>query len=493
MKEPAESEIDVEALKAVIRDAVARRESEGKPSFINASRELYKIFSANGLATEASLADLLVADISTAALEEPPLRLQPDFHPRHDRYELSELLQFHDHEFIWNAYRAILKREPDEQGYQSYLALLRSGKRNKIDILASLRDSPEGKRANVAVPGLSSRAWFRRIYRVPVLGYLAELTVGFLRLPAMLRNQRQLENHFSAQQEVVIGYFNKRLHDQNQQLETLDRTFRQTSARLADSLTTFKKRQAEIADLQQQQVAALFRKQKLTTEQSANGQPRISKQRADELYAAFVSRFRGEPELIKSDLRHYLTLLKESQISSGVVDLGCGRGEWLELLRENNIGVSGVEDNSVLVAQTRRKNLDVIESGALEYLERLQNESLNAVTAFHLLEHLEFAQLTQLLEQIQRTLKPGGLVILETPNPKNLVVGACNFYSDPTHRQPLFPETVEFLLTHFRFNRVRIEYLHPVADSPFQNKQPGGKELDTWLFGHRDFAAIAWK
>jgi O-antigen chain-terminating methyltransferase len=489
MKEPAELEIDVEVLKEAIRDAVAKREAEGKTSFLAATRELYKLV-ADGSANDVSLANFLVEDISTASPSERHLNLQPEFQPRDDgHYRLNELLQFHDHKFIWNAYRAILKREPDEEGYQGYLALLRSGKRNKIDILGSLRYSSEGKRANVEIEGLESRARFRHLYQIPVVGYLVELTVTLLRLPSFIRNHRQLESHFSAQQEVVINYFNERLESQNRHFQAMQLAITQ----LDDSLSAFKKRQAEVADWQQHQVTALFRNQKLTPEKGVNGQARLSKRRADELYAAFVSRFRGDFELIKTDLQPYLALLKESEINSGVIDLGCGRGEWLELLRENNIQVRGVEDNSVLAAQARQKNLDVINAGALEYLEGLENESLLAVTAFHLIEHLEFAQLTQLLDQIQRTLKPGGLLILETPNPKNLVVGACNFYSDPTHRQPLFPETVEFLLTQFCFNRIRIEYLHPVADSPFQNREPGGKELDTWLFGHRDFAAIAWK
>jgi len=137
--------------------------------------------------------------------------------------------------------------------------------------------------------------------------------------------------------------------------------------------------------------------------------------------------------------------------------------------------------------------LSVIEADALEYLRGLKKESLHAITAFHLIEHLEFAQLVELLDEVNRVLRPGGLLMLETPNPKNLVVGACNFYSDPSHRQPLFPETLQFPLERLGFNRVRIEYLHPAAGSPFENDLPGSKELDTWLFGARDFAAFAWK
>lgn len=498
MIEPAESEIDVEALKARIQEAVALREAAGRKSFIVASTELYRLLSANGATDSSSLSDLLVADISARWQEEPPLRLQPQFHPRSDdRYQLNELLQYHDHEFIWNAYRALLKREPDEEGYQGYLARLRSGRRNKIDILASLRFSPEGKRANVAVEGLKARAWFRRLYLLPVVGYLAELTVSLLRLPVLLRHQRQLETYFSGQQEVIVDYLNQRLGDQVADQRGYRDNANQVAERFAEALTSLKKQQRETGELRQQQVAALFRNQQRTIAEqkfnTTNGQSQIPDHRWDELYAAFEAQFRGDPETVKNDLKPYLSLLKESGATSGILDLGCGRGAWLELLKENGLQGAGVEPNSVLAAEVRSKHLDVVEADALEYLRGLENESLQVVTGFHLIEHLEFPELVQLLAEIKRTLRTGGLLILETPNPKNLVVGACNFYSDPTHRGPLFPDTLQFLLNHLGFNRVRIEYLHPAPGSPFKHDQPGSQELDTWFFGPRDFAAIGWK
>lgn len=502
MIESAEAEIDVEVLKARIREAVTLREASGQTSFIAASRELYKHLSANGSAQQLSLADLLVADISARAEAPPQLTLQPPFHPRADNhYQLDELLQYHDRQFVWNAYRALLKREPDEEGYQGYLAQLRRGRRNKIDILASLRYSPEGERASVEVEGLKTRAWFRRLYFVPVVGYLAELVVSLVRLPVLLRHQRQLENHLIAQQETIAHHFSKQLGDQSQWLDD-QRDFylgkmSQVAARVAESVVGLKKEQRELAELQQQQISALFRHQQRTIVDNklrrTNGRKRISNQRWHEIYAAFADQFRGDPQTVKDALSPYVKLLKESGVTSEILDLGCGRGEWLELLKENGIRATGVENNSVFATAVRNKELDVVEAEALEYIRGLEKESLRVVTAFHLIEHLEFAQLLELLDEVKRILGVGGLLILETPNPKNLVVGACNFYSDPTHRQPIFPETLQFLLDQVGFSRVRVEYLHPAAGSPFLNDQHGSKELDTWLFGARDFAAFGWK
>lgn len=506
MIESAEAEIDVEVLKARIREAVTLREASGQTSFIAASRELYKHLSANGSAKQLSLADLLVADISAREEAPPQLTLHPTFLPRADNhYQLDELLQYHDRQFVWNAYRALLKREPDEEGYQGYLAQLRRGRRNKIDILARLRYSPEGQRANVEVEGLKTRAWFRRLYFVPVIGYLAELVVSLVRLPVLLRHQRQLENHLIAQQDTIAQYFSERLRDQPQwlaeQREFYLGKMGQVAGRVAElvseSVVELKKEQRELAELQQQQIGALFRHQQRTIVDNklntTNGRKRIPNQRWHEIYAAFADQFRSDPQTVKDELSPYLKLLKESGVTSEILDLGCGRGEWLGLLKENGIRATGVENNSVFATAVRNKQLDVVEAEALEYVRGLEKESLQVVTAFHLIEHLDFAQLVELLDEVKRILQPGGLLILETPNPKNLVVGACNFYSDPTHRQPIFPETLQFLLDQVGFSRVRVEYLHPAAGSPFLNDQPGSKELDTWLFGARDFAAFGWK
>lgn len=499
MLESAESEIDVEALKARIRDAVKQRELSGEPSFITASMDLYKLLSENGSASHSSLAELLVTDILGREHKETSLSLQPTFVPREDNhYQLEELLQYHDHHFIWNAYRALLKREPDQEGYRSYLARLRSGERNKIDILASLNSSPEGRRANVQVDGLQIRAGLRRLYFLPVIGYLAELVVSVVRLPKLLRYQRQMENHLIAQQETLAHDVGLRLTDyQSNNLEKLRQVADSFAGSLMNAKVELRKQQQEVAQLQQQQLSTVVRQQQRTIADNRivapNGRKQGSDQRWHEFYADFADHFRSDSETVKSELRPYLAILKESEITSGILDVGCGRGEWLELLEDAGLDATGIESNSVLAAAVRNKHLKVIEADALEYLRGIAHESVNAVTAFHLVEHLEFSQLVELLDETRRILRPGGLLILETPNPKNLVVGACNFYSDPSHRQPLFPETLQFLLERLGFNRVRIDYLHPATGSPFKNDQPGSKELDTWLFGARDFAAFAWK
>jgi SAM-dependent methyltransferase len=169
----------------------------------------------------------------------------------------------------------------------------------------------------------------------------------------------------------------------------------------------------------------------------------------DAMYASFEDMFRGTREDIKNRARIYLPHIRAAKVDlSGapVIDLGCGRGEWLELLRDENITSRGVDINRVFLDVCRAMALDAKESDAVTFLRNLKPNSIAAVTSFHLIEHLPLRSLIALLDESLRVLKPGGLIILETPNPENLEVGGCNFYTDPTHRNPLPPPLTQALV-----------------------------------------------
>jgi SAM-dependent methyltransferase len=501
MVETTDSEIDVEQLMAEIREAVAKREAAGQRSLGGASLELYEILST------------LEEPQTVEQAELPPLKLQPDFVPNEDdHYYVNDLLQYHDHTFIWNAYRALLKREPDEAGLKQFLKSLRSGRVNKLDVLASLRFSPEGKGKNVRVDGLTSRPMLRRLYRVPVIGYLLEMIVGIARLPAMIHSQRQFEGHALTQQEILAIRINQLSHTSFQVVDSFSRELAQLS-----------EEQRKFAELEHQQVVGLWREQreiikrleKLKDElgtrlaklqetvgsstkaslQTMSVQTPANEERTDldELFASFADEFRGGREEVKEGLKVYLPLLKAAEIENNILDIGCGRGEWLELLKEEGLNGRGVETNRLMCERARERGLEVIEEDALAHLRNLPGGSLNAVTGFHFIEHLPFEILIELFDEIARTLRPNGLVIFETPNPKNLVVGACNFYSDPTHVKPLFPETVRFILSNRGFVDVRVEYVNPVGGSPFKDESESSKALDSWFYSPRDFAVIGRK
>ena len=216
----------------------------------------------------------------------------------------------------------------------------------------------------------------------------------------------------------------------------------------------------------------------------------------DSFYLSFENRFRGTRAEIKKRLMFYLPFLASAQAGEKgrpILDLGCGRGEWLELLKENKLDARGVDLNSAMIAQCKEHGLDVFHRDAIDYMRSLRANSQGGVTGFHIIEHLPFETLMDFFREARRILKPGGIAIFESPNCKNLVVGAANFNIDPTHRNPVFPETAEFMLQSHGFERVRIEYLSPVADVKFN---AGTKELaivKDMLYGPQDFGVIAYK
>ena len=161
------------------------------------------------------------------------------------------------------------------------------------------------------------------------------------------------------------------------------------------------------------------------------------------LYAAFEDRFRGSREAIIERVREHLPIVEAAGAGTAdrpVLDLGCGRGEWLEVLREAGLRGRGVDSNPVLVEQCRGRGLDVAFGDVLAHLRGLPDASVGAVTAVHVVEHLPFTTLVDLVDETVRVLAPGGVAIFETPNVQHLLVGACAFHTDPTHELPLAPD-----------------------------------------------------
>jgi SAM-dependent methyltransferase len=184
-------------------------------------------------------------------------------------------------------------------------------------------------------------------------------------------------------------------------------------------------------------------------------------------YEAHQERFRGSRESVRARLEIYLPQV-QSVASPGhpVLDLGSGRGEWLALLTEHGIAAYGVDINSSFVAGGSETGLDVRQADAIEHLRSVPDGSLSAVTAFHLVEHLPPAALVDLVGNAVRALRPGGLLILETPNPLNLKVGAASFHIDPTHVRPIHPLFLEFVLENRGFAEVRTAMVNAPSEPP---------------------------
>lgn len=215
----------------------------------------------------------------------------------------------------------------------------------------------------------------------------------------------------------------------------------------------------------------------------------------DNFYVEFERWFRGTDEEIKERQRVYLPYFTKSKIDSKkypVVDIGCGRGEFVQLLRENGVRAIGLDLNKAMVEHARKKGLEAEAGDALSYLRKQKTNSLMAITGFHIVEHIPFLDLVRIFDECYRTLQPGGFVVFETPNPENVIVGSCNFYSDPSHLHPLPPAFLDFTMKTRGFNKTQIKRLHPIK-AAIDDKNPLVKEMAERIYGPQDYAVIAHK
>jgi len=211
----------------------------------------------------------------------------------------------------------------------------------------------------------------------------------------------------------------------------------------------------------------------------------------DALYLSLEDNFRGDSSEIKARFEVYLPYLKQAGIDRDVLDIGCGRGEWLALLRENGFEARGVDANRSMADQCRASGLDVTCENAIDFLRSSPDHSFGAVTVFHVIEHLGFKNLVELLDEIVRTLRPGGLLILETPNPENIIVGSCNFYFDPTHYHPLPIQLTKFLLDAKGLSDLKVIGLHTMESSRIQGNSELINRFNEFFYGPMDYAIVA--
>lgn len=183
-------------------------------------------------------------------------------------------------------------------------------------------------------------------------------------------------------------------------------------------------------------------------------------------YRAFEDRHRGSRELILERLQAYMPFLEpflELENGPVAIDLGCGRGEWLEMVIGAGFAARGVDLDEGMLEGCRTRGLPADLGDAVGALKARAAESVSVVSAFHLVEHIPFPALQDLVNEALRVLKPGGLLILETPNAENLFVGSNGFYMDPTHERPIPHLLLSFLTEFSGFERSKLLRLQEEA------------------------------
>jgi O-antigen chain-terminating methyltransferase len=212
-------------------------------------------------------------------------------------------------------------------------------------------------------------------------------------------------------------------------------------------------------------------------------------------YERFEDRFRPEVS-VRERQEEYVELLRGA---ARVVDLGCGRGELIEMLHDSGVSAYGVEIDPDFIALLEDKGIEVVAEDAVAHLEGLEDGSLDGIVGSHLVEHLQAAAVTQLVAAAGDKLSDKGVLILETPNPESLIAGSVNFHRDLTHVRPIHPDTLAFLAESAGFSTVEVRRLSPVPndDQLPTSDDPSVREiverLNALIYGYQDYAVVARK
>ncbi len=236
----------------------------------------------------------------------------------------------------------------------------------------------------------------------------------------------------------------------------------------------------------------------------------------DPLYVAFEDQFRGSADTVSEKLRTYVPVFQSA--AGPVVDLGCGRGEMLAVLKAAGVTARGVDANGDMAAIAHERGLDATQGDALAYLQALDDESVGGIVATQVIEHLEPAYLTRLLSTASQKMQRGAPIVLETINPACWLAFFSSYIRDLTHVRPVHPDTLQYLLRASGFSEVTIAYSAPVPapmkmrtiDIPAEvltakdvasialqsmahTINANATILNSLMFSHMDYAAIGYR
>jgi SAM-dependent methyltransferase len=245
-------------------------------------------------------------------------------------------------------------------------------------------------------------------------------------------------------------------------------------------------------------------------EGSATAVEAVARAHEEHGYLELERRYRGTEEEIRERIAAYLPYLQDAPAGEPVLDLGCGRGEALALLRDHGIAGRGVDASARMVQLCRDRGVAAEEGDLFTVLAGVPEGSLGGVVSFHVIEHLPVGALDRLVRLAYRALLPGGVLILETPNPLSVVVAARNFWLDPTHVRPVHPESLKLMFELAGFDPVERLDLRPfpvgerlpeidLAKLPPEQRHLADQvnrlrdRIDELLFGYQDFGMVGKK
>lgn len=448
--------------------------------------------------------------------------------------------------FIRDSYALLLRRAPDQDGMAAHLLALEKGV-TRERLFYEIRVSPEGCKEGVAVTGLhigtirasdllrqDGAAFVDAVY-LALLGRTpgdGEMAANMLTLSRQVSRETVIASVAASPEAAAFGAsltgltrakalrkaknairripgVAKVLDSHRGRVQPIDEgpAKQPLSSRLRagkDNLVHINRLAQRVENLEQSQELNELRNQV----ESLRGELRlrdVMREHRDSLstnlaYKRFEDEMRGSREEISARLRAYDSIVETARERCGepmfALDLGCGRGEWLELMAARGITALGVDTDPTMLLDCEARGFMTLQADLLTCLKNRLSASVDIVTLFQVAEHLPISVLLDTLTECQRVLRPGGALIVETPNPENLIVGACNFSMDPTHVTRLPPPLLKILVEGAGFEEAEILRLHPYGAIPAEHlaDAPEAVQVMAGFFNQcADYAVTAFK
>lgn len=355
----------------------------------------------------------------------------------------KKLLKFEGEEFIEVLYRSLLLREVDPEAKKNALSYIFQSNDAKVYLIDSIANSSELKSLNIYVKGIKRKKVYltikKNIYKIPIIGYVVQILVSLLLLPKVYREYQMLKK---VEQELSVIKLRE---------NEIGRKVIEVEKFINDQ--DFLKKQLDKKRLLEKNAMNLF-------------------------YLHYNEKLMPDSrEEVKSRARIYIDKVNQwfenkSKKELKVVDLGCGECEWIELLSENGYKAQGVDSNTFVIRKVKElfPDIRIEENDALSYLKRQPENSIDLLTSFHMVEHLDMVILVELILECKRVLKKGGMLIVETPNPQNILISSYYFHLDPTHNKPIPPELLAFFINECGLEVVEKVLLYPLDFIPYDYK-----------------------
>jgi len=405
-----------------------------------------------------------------------------------------ELNRFDDDQyFLRQAYQFILGRQANDDELQFLQYQLETGIRRKI-IISNMLLSPEHAQLDNKSIQLSWlekhklliwKKWYGLLSRIKAIQTVSQATV--------LQNQsfdRLVFSHNNdiASLEKAVSVLEKAMASLNCQIEEIK-----------SNILYFLNQEAQA---QQRRLDQFFFdvRQELRVSKNPTVLDKIdamSRHSIDNYYLSLEQAYRGSRDEILKRYKatlHLVEPLFTKKKEMRAADLGCGRGEWLQIISGYCAEVTGIDMNSAMVSQCLNHGLNAEQGDLLEWLQRQTDQSLDLVTAFHVIEHLPFEKFNMLIHEIYRVLTYGGSVILETPNPENIHVATHMFYRDPTHKTPVPKELSSHLLEFHGFTQITVHPVHPFENTMrVPEDSEVAKRFNSMVYGATDYLVTGTK